>query len=239
VQVIALGAGTAAALAVILSARSPARRVPGREAIPSRPLALGEMAAGATRVLDRLHPARRRARRDAQLPDALDRLASALRAGQAIGPALVELASLVPAPLGAELESLAAALEHGASVATALSRWAARPEASADVRLVAAALTLGADAGGEVARAVDRVAATLRERRELRGEVQALATQARASAAVLAVAPLAFTGLVVSIEPGAVAFLVTTPVGWACLALGLGLEGLGAWWMARITQGAA
>ena len=84
-----------------------------------------------------------------------------------------------------------------------------------------------------MARAVDRVAATLRERRELRAEVRALATQARASAGVLAVAPLAFAALVSTIEPGVVGFLVTTPVGLACLAVGLGLDGLGALWMAR------
>jgi tight adherence protein B len=240
VRVIALGAGAAAAAAVVLlGAGPPARRVPGRPVAPSRLIALDEVVAGGGRLLDRLHPARRRARRDAQLPDALDRLAAALRAGQAIGPALVEMAPQIPAPLGTELEPIAAGLEHGASVASVLAGWATREGASADVRLVAAALTLGAEAGGEVARAVDRVAATLRERRELRGEVRALATQARASATVLAVAPLAFTGLVVTIEPGVVAFLVTTPVGLACLILGIGLEAIGAWWMARITQSAA
>jgi tight adherence protein B len=78
----------------------------------------------------------------------------------------------------------------------------------------------------------------LRERREVAGEVRALATQARTSAGVLAVAPLAFTGLVSTIEPGAVAFLVTSPLGLACLLLGLALEALGAVWMTRITRSA-
>jgi tight adherence protein B len=89
-----------------------------------------------------------------------------------------------------------------------------------------------------VARAVDRTAATLRERQELRGEVRALATQARASAAVLALAPLAFAGLVATIEPAATTFLVASPVGWACLGGGLVLELVGAVWMSRITGGA-
>ncbi len=151
----------------------------------------------------------------------------------------MELAGDVAEPLGSELRVMADSLAHGAAVAVALARWAASPESSADVRLVAAALTLGADAGGEVARAVDRIAATLRERSELHAEVQSLATQARASAGVLALAPLAFAGLVATIEPKAVAFLVTTPIGWACLSAGLGLEAIGATWMARITGRAA
>lgn len=237
---IAILAGTATALAVVtLVGRPLPRRVPARVAVPLCLPSAADVVAGAVRLLERAQPARRRARRDAQLPDALDRLASALRAGEAVGPALATLAGQLPDPLGAELQPAAAALEHGAPVAEVLAAWAAGPEASADVRLVAAAVTLGANAGGEVARAVDRVAATLRERRELQAEVRALATQARASAGVLAVTPLGFAGLVATIEPQVVAFLVTTPVGFACLTTGLGLEALGATWMARITRSAA
>ena len=127
-------------------------------------------------------------------------------------------------PLGAELEPSPGLIDHGTPVGAALGTWSASTGASADVRMVAAALTLGAGAGGEVARAVDGVAATLRERHELQAEVRALATQARASAAVLA--PLLFAGLVATLEPHAITFLVTTPAGLACLTSG-SAEGLG------------
>jgi tight adherence protein B len=179
---------------------------------------------------------RRRRQRDAQLPDALDRLAAALRAGQAPGPALVAVAAEVPDPLGTELQSIARRLTGGVSLADALDAWATRPTASDDVRLAAATITLGAGAGGAVARAVDGVAATLRERGELAAEVRALATQARSSAAVLAVAPIGFSALVAMVEPAIVAFLLTTPVGLGCLAVGGALQAFGAAWMARIVR---
>ncbi len=233
---IALLAGiTTLGAIVALAGQAPSARVPGQVELPTTLPSLAMVVEGIGRRLERVRPARRRNRRDAQLPDALDRLASSLRGGRSVGPALVELAGDVADPLGGELRTVAGSLAHGAPVGVALARWADSPGSSSDVRLVAAALTLGADAGGEVARAVDRIAATLRERRELHAEVQSLATQARASAGVLALAPLAFTGLVATIEPAAVAFLVTTPIGWACLVAGLGLEALGAAWMARIT----
>ena len=114
--------------------------------------------------------------------------------------------------------------------------WAGSDGASRDVRLVAAALTIGAGSGGEVARAVDGVAVTLRERHEVLAEARALATQARASAAVLATAPLVFALLVATVEPDAIAFLFTTPLGVGCLVLGLGLDVAGWLWMARITR---
>src|SRR5690606_2841281 len=93
---------------------------------------------------------------------------------------------------------------------------------------------LGARAGGEVARAVDGVAASLRERREVRGELVALATQARTSAMLLVVAPLGFAGLMSTVEPGAIRFLLGTPLGLLCLAAGLALDAAGGWWMQRI-----
>lgn len=234
-RAIALGGATAAVVLAVAGAPRPRRR-PGGPEPTAAPVRLGPRLEG---WAERAVPGRRRARRDAQLPDALDRLAAALRAGQAIGPAIEAVAPALPEPLRADLAPVAAALAHGAPVATALAGWGRQADASADVRLVAAALTLGADSGGEVARAVDRIASTLRERAELAGEVRSLATQARASAAVLALAPPAFAGLVATIEPGAVAFLLTTPVGLACLGAGVGLEALGATWMARITRRAS
>ena len=211
---IALLAGiTTLGVIAALAGQAPSARVPGQVELPTTSPSLAMVVEGIGGRLERVRPARRRNRRDAQLPDALDRLASSLRGGRSVGPALVELAGDVADPLGGELRTVAGSLAHGAPVGVALTRWADSPGSSSDVRLVAAALTLGAEAGGEVARAVDRIAATLRERRELHAEVQSLATQARASAGVLALAPLAFTGLVATIEPGAVAFLVTTPIG--------------------------
>jgi tight adherence protein B len=55
---------------------------------------------------------------------------------------------------------------------------------------------------------------------------------------VLGLAPLAFTALVSTIEPGMVRFLLTTPVGLVCLAGGLGLEAAGMVWMSRIVAAA-
>ncbi len=182
---------------------------------------------------------RRLLERDLQLPGAVERIASAVRSGAALGPALVDVAELSDGPLGEELRMVAARIRHGAGVDAALAGWSSHADASPDVVLVASALGLGAESGGQVARAIDAVAATLRERRELRGEVRALATQARSSAWVLAAAPLLFAALVASIEPGALRFLLTTPVGVGCLLAGLLLDAAGTMWMARIVREAS
>jgi Flp pilus assembly protein TadB len=228
--------GLAAAVAIAL-AWAPThvghRPLMEARARPSVPAGLRRLGRGVER-----HLRRSTARQDSLLPDLLERVASGLRAGLSLGPALVAAGEDVPAPLDRSVAPLVDALRHGADLRAELARWATTLRASADVRLVAVALDLCAQSGGASARAVDRVAATVRERHELHAEARALATQARASAAVLAIAPIVFTALVATIEPGAAAVLVTTPLGLACLVLGLALEATGAWWMRRIVEAA-
>lgn len=185
----------------------------------------------------RLVAARERSQREAQLPVALERLATGVRAGSTLREALADTAHATPAPLGLDLQVVAAELAHGAALPEALTRWSDHPGAGSSTRLAAGALGLAAECGGEVARSVDRVASTLRERREVQAEVRALATQARASALVLGTAPVGFTALVAGVEPAVVSFLFTSTAGFSCLTAGIALDALGAMWMARILRG--
>lgn len=193
----------------------------------------------APRLLTPFLRRRRLAERDQQLPEAMERVAAALRAGTALGPALVQVARGLEQPLGDELRRATRRLENGERVGATLDRWAREPDSSSAVVLTASALSLGAESGGEVARAVDGVATTLRERRQLQAEVRALATQARTSAWLLASAPLAFAALVATVEPGVVRFLFGSALGAACLLVGVALDAVGVAWMARIVGRAA
>jgi tight adherence protein B len=172
------------------------------------------------------------------LPAAVEGMARSLRAGGSVRTALTEAAATAPAALGHDLGVVVRASDHGIPLAQAIERWAdERPLPG--VRLTAAALVLGVDAGTGLARSLDGVSSTLYERAAIEREVRALSTQARYSAGVLAIAPLVFLGVVGFLEPSAVSFLLTTPAGLGCLAAGLALDTAGGWWMARITRSAA
>lgn len=172
---------------------------------------------------------------DAALPGAVDAVTRALRSGASLRLAITEAAVATPGRLGMELASVSRAMERGASVVVALEAWAER-QPTAGVRLVVSALCLGVETGGALARAVDGVASTLRQRLAARAEAKALATQARASAVVLSAAPLAFTAVASLADPRTSNFLFRTPTGLACLAGGLTLDAAGALWMARLTR---
>lgn len=172
---------------------------------------------------------------DAALPVAVEAIARSLRSGSSLRQAVAEAAEATPGVVGDDLAGVNRAVERGAGLVEALEAWAAR-RPRPGVHLVVAALCVGAEIGGAQARAVDAVAATLRQRLAARAEARALATQARASAVVLAVAPLAFAAVASSADARTAHFLFRTPAGVACLLAGVALDGLGALWMARITR---
>lgn len=172
---------------------------------------------------------------EADLPLALEEVARSLRSGVSLPLAIAEAAARTPPPLGRELMSVAEGIGTGLTVVAALDRWASR-RAVAGVQLAVASLALGAEAGGPQARAVDAVAATLRERLGIRAEVRALASQARLSALLMGVGPVAFCALLVLTDDDAKHFLLQTPAGVACLAVGAGLDAVGAAWMRRLSK---
>lgn len=174
---------------------------------------------------------RRRAR---QLPDALDAVATALRGGAALGPAIGNAASVGP-PLGTELAAIADAVTTGRPLDQALGTWAER-SGDTGTGLAAAAMTVASRVGGPGARAVDGAAASLRDRLDADAEATALATQGRISALVLTFAPVAFAVLLSGLDPRAGGFLLGTPAGWLCITLGLGLDAVGAFWMSRLVR---
>jgi tight adherence protein B len=168
------------------------------------------------------------------LPVALDAVAAAMRSGTGPVVALADGARAVgTSPVGADLLGVVHDAVSGVALSAALQAWAER-RGGREVRLAAAALSMAVEVGGPQARTVDEVAAVLREQRSLEEEVRVQAAQARASATVIGLAPLAFAAVVVAIDPDRAAAMWTTPVGAGAVVGGLLLEVVGLLWMRRI-----
>jgi len=183
-----------------------------------------------------LHLQRDRADRrlEAALPEALDAIARSLRSGASLRQAVRDGASGIGGVLGTDLRRVVAEIDDGVPLADALDGWRRRRPLPG-VRLVTAALSLGATTGGASARAVDGLSQTLRTNAAITAEVRALSSQARLSALVIALAPIGFTVVAASADPRVARFLLRTPAGLLCLAVGLGLDAIGALWMRRLS----
>ncbi len=169
------------------------------------------------------------------LPEVLEDVARILRSGASLPEAIAGAGDRAASVVAGDLATVASAVRQGIGLVPALEAWA-QHRASPAVRLAAAALGLAAEAGGSQARAVDGIAQTLRARTALVGEVRALSSQARLSALVIGVAPVAFTGLTLTADPATASFLLDSSLGWLCLGGGLGLDLAGAWWMQRLSR---
>ena len=164
----------------------------------------------------------------------LEGVARSLRGGQSLSAALVEAAQTGGAGLaGDQLARSARLAAAGLGTVAVVEDWVRREPEPARV-LAGAALALGAEVGGAHARSLDAAAASLRDRAGLEGEVRALTSQARASAAVMVLAPLGFAAFTAITEPRVAHVVAGTALGWGCVGAGLVLDLVGAWWMARL-----
>jgi tight adherence protein B len=177
------------------------------------------------------------ARLEQALPAALEAVARSLRSGASLRQAVEEAGGAVATHpgLAAELSRAATEAAQGMGLVPALEGIATRRPLPG-VRLGVAALCLGAETGGAQARAVDGVAATVRERLAVAAELRALSSQARISALVIGLAPVGFGGFAAATDPRTSQFLLHTPAGLALLSAGLVLDGLGWLWMQRLSR---
>jgi tight adherence protein B len=247
-----LCAGLAAAL--VLPARGAARRraTPDR-AVPPGPAALVAVAgvAGAlplvldgTRLLLGLvlvaagsgagvlvggqRAARAAEARRAVVVELCEALVGELRAGQPVLAGLEHCLGLWP-----ELEPVVAAARLGADVPAALRRTARSPGAEG-LREVASAWQVSQQSGAGLAAALSRVAVTARERQATRLVVRGELASAQATARLVAVLPVASLGMSAGIGGHPWHFLLDTPAGLGCLALGLACAFAGLLWIDRI-----
>jgi len=179
--------------------------------------------------------ARRLRRFDAQLPDALLALASALRAGASLQAGLRQIAAEAEAPLAQEFTLLMREQRFGVGMDQSLANLHARMPTDA-AGLVASALRIAADTGGNLAETLERIGATVRARLHMEGRIRALTAQGRLQARVVGILPWLLLGVLHRLEPEAMERLWTTPEGWAVLALVAALDILGLWMIARIVR---
>jgi tight adherence protein B len=173
-------------------------------------------------------------RRTAELPVALEQVASELRTGGTVAGAIAALGR-TEGPLAAEFLRIDRRCALGATLDGALGAWAVERSDPA-VSSAAGALAVAAATGGRAADALDGLASSLRDRSEIAAEGRALSAQARMSAVVVGSLPVAYLAASAIFDPGQVRILTHTTFGLLCLVVGLTLEGLAGIWIRALLQ---
>ena len=153
-----------------------------------------------------------------QLPDNLQVMASAMRAGHSFSGALAVVVAEAPEPTRRELARVVADEQMGVPIDVALAVVVRRMQ-SKDLELVALVAALQRETDGNTAEALERVTETIRDRLALRRMVQSLTAQGRMSRWVLTALPLVLLTAISVLNPAYIRPLFVEPAGQLVLAV--------------------
>jgi tight adherence protein B len=171
---------------------------------------------------------RRRKRLEEQALEAMGLLASGLRAGYSVPQAIALVARNSPEPTASEFSIAAQEISVGVGLDDAMTRLSKRT-ANSDYELVSIIVRVQHEVGGNLAQILDSVGQTLRERFELRRQVEALTAQQRLSSVVLTILPFALLAFLFLMDRSFVEPLFSRTVGRFLLATAGGMVFVG--WM--------
>ncbi len=170
-----------------------------------------------------------------QLPDALDLMGRALRAGHAFSGALKMVGDEMPEPVAGEFRITFDELNYGISLQDALQNMATRVP-SDDLRYFVIAVLIQRETGGNLTELLDSISALIRARLKLLGTVRVLSAEGRLSAWILGILPIAMAIILNIINPKFMSVLWTDPFGLKLVWIMLVLMIVGAYWMRRVIR---
>lgn len=179
--------------------------------------------------------AKRLARIEAQLPDALTMVSGALRAGASLAIALDNLVNEQPAPLSQEFEILTREQRIGVEFEVSLANMEKRIPLQ-DFRMLTTALRINREVGGNLAETIESLADTLRRKSTMEGKIRSLTAQGKLQGVVMTGLPILLGVLLNFLEPAAMSKLWTTGVGWIVLCIIAVMEFMGYAMISKITS---
>ncbi|MEZ6095499.1 MAG: type II secretion system F family protein [Pirellulaceae bacterium] len=162
-----------------------------------------------------------------QLPDCLDLIGQALRAGQSLPAGIQLVAQQAAEPLGPEFARCYEEQNLGVPLEQSLLSMADRID-NLDLRFFVTSIVLQRQTGGDLAEILDKIAHLIRERFTIQGQIQALTGEGRLSGAVLLALPPVLFVTMLRLNYDYVMMLFEDPLGHKMLAGGIVLQVLGA-----------
>lgn len=169
---------------------------------------------------------RRLARIAQQMPEALDLLTRALRAGHAFTAGLKMAGEELADPIAGEFRAVHDEINFGVSMQQALTHLCERVPGT-DVRYFVVAVLIQRDSGGNLTEILAKLSHLIRERAKLVGKIRVLSSEGRMSAWVLTLLPFALGGTLYLANPKFMGPMFTDPIGVSILQYLLVMMALG------------
>ena len=152
-----------------------------------------------------------------QLPDALDLIVRALKAGHAFAAGLRMVADEFEDPVGTEFGNTMDEINFGVGVSDALINLTNRVDCP-DLQFFVVSVIIQKETGGNLAEILEKISHLIRERFKFQGRVKVLASEGKLSAVVLISLPFLISFYMVMVNPNFVKPLLNDPIGKIMMA---------------------
>jgi tight adherence protein B len=163
----------------------------------------------------------------AQLPEALDLICQALRAGQSLPAGIQLVGQQMDEPIGPEFHRAFEQQNLGVSLENALKLMMDRIP-NLDLQFFVTSVILQRQTGGDLAEILDKISKLIRERFQIWGQIQALTGEGRLSGIVLLALPPALFLMMLRLNYDYIMMLFEDPLGKKMLVFGIIMQILGA-----------
>jgi tight adherence protein B len=170
------------------------------------------------------------------LPDSIDMIARSLRAGHSMIAAINIVAEHAVDPVGPEFAEVFRKQNFGLPIRDALMELLERIP-SQDMRVLATAILVQKDTGGNLAEILDRTVKVIRERLRIQGEIRTHTAQGRMTGWILCALPVVMLVLINMVNPGYSDVLFHDPFGRELLYVGIVLLLIGGFLIRAIVNG--
>jgi tight adherence protein B len=169
------------------------------------------------------------------LPEAIDLMARALRAGHAVTAAIEMVAREIQDPVGTEFRRVFEEQNFGLPLREALLNLAARVPV-ADLQFLVTAMLVQKETGGNLAEVLDKAGTVIRERSRLLGQLKIYTAQGKMTGWILGFLPFIVFAVMNVLDPRYARTLIEDPIGRKAIYLGLGLMAAGVWSIRKIVD---
>jgi len=170
-----------------------------------------------------------------RLPDTMSLLSNALKAGLSLPQALEVVARNATAPVADELNRAIREMNLGTATPQAMANMVRRV-GSEDLDLIVTAISIHSTVGGNLARILDSISHTIRQRVQMKAQISAMTAQMRASGWIITLLPFIVAAILNVITPSYFQVMFTTPLGRVMLGLVLVSVLIGNFFIRRITS---
>jgi tight adherence protein B len=170
-----------------------------------------------------------------QLPEALDLITRALRAGHAFPSALQMVGEEMAAPIADEFRIVHDEVNFGVALQQALTNLSERIPLT-DLRYFIVSVLIQRESGGNLTEVLGNLSRLIRERLKLMTKVKILSSEGRLSAWILGVMPFALAGVMNLTNPEFMSTLWTDPIGISIVKYMLILMAIGAMILVKIIK---